>query len=609
MEKIKEKPKYNVWQNSLYIIKYANKYDKSVMRIVVAQIFLTVAIAIVTLFLPKAVIEQISMGLDIKSLVFTILGFTFGLVVLGGFKTYFDMIELAGRNGLRLNLNGDILKKVTTTDYANLDKESFNNAKAKAQEHTMNGRASTERIYYCFVSLGTSILGFIIYSFLLVSINPIILIFTAFSTVIGYFVRQWANKWHFEHEEESTQYDKRLYYLAELGSKNEYAKDIRLFGMIGWLDDIHKSYLKLAYDFEYRVQKKHFLADATDCIVTFLREGIAYGYLVWQLLEGNLTADMFVLYFGAIGGFSGYIMGILNEYSVLTRHSLNYCKLREFFEYPDEFTGVEGEPITYTKDYSLEARNVSFKYSGSDKYVLENLNLHIKAGEKLAIVGLNGAGKTTLVKLLCGFYDPTEGEILLNGKNIKSFNRKEYYKLFTAVFQEFNILPATILENITNGTKEEADFEKLYKCFEMADIDKKIMSLHDKEDSFLVKDAINDAVELSGGETQRLMLARALYKNSPILILDEPTSALDPIAEHKLYEKYNELSEGKTSLYISHRLASTRFCDRIILLGEKGILEEGTHEELLKLKGKYYDLYDIQSKYYKEDKGGDVDGE
>ena len=309
--------------------------------------------------------------------------------------------------------------------------------------------------------------------------------------------------------------------------------------------------------------------------------------------------------FAAVGGFSAWISGILNEYSTLSDYSLSFCRLREYLEYPNKFKHEDGLPIPNLTDessagYELEFRNVSFRYFGADKNTLENINLKIKAGEKLAIVGLNGAGKTTMIQLLCGFYDPTEGAVLLNGVDIRKYNRTRYYSLFTAVFQEFNILPMTIAENISQLPENKLDHNKVLDCLDVAGLVEKINSLPDKTASLLIRDVNENAVELSGGETQRLMLARALYKDAPILILDEPTAALDPVAESNLYKRYNELSAGKTSVYISHRLASTRFCDRIILIDNKGIIESGTHNELLKLGGEYAKLFEIQSQYYKE---------
>jgi len=296
-------------------------------------------------------------------------------------------------------------------------------------------------------------------------------------------------------------------------------------------------------------------------------------------------------------------MGILSEYAGLQRHSLNFCRLREYYEYPDIFKRDDGESIApeRDKDYSLELRNVTFRYPGADEDTLQDINLTVQPGEKLAIVGLNGAGKTTLVKLLCGFYNPTDGQVLLNGQDIRVYDRRQYYSLFTAVFQEFNIIPISIAENIAQNSADKLDSDRVYECLELANLADKIKTLPDGVNSLLRKEVHDEALELSGGETQRLMLARALYKSAPILILDEPTAALDPIAESKLYEQYNNLSTGRLSIYISHRLASTRFCDRIIFLDGKIIAETGTHDELLEADGKYAELFEIQSKYYREE--------
>jgi len=256
--------------------------------------------------------------------------------------------------------------------------------------------------------------------------------------------------------------------------------------------------------------------------------------------------------------------------------------------------------------YEIRMENVTFRYPGADQDALTNINLTLHPGEKLAVVGLNGAGKTTLVKLLCGFLDPTEGRVLLDGTDIRVYNRADYYTLFSAVFQDLSLLAATIAVNVAQ-TFDSVDMERVKECIDKAGLRKKIESLPDQYETFLNHEVYDDAVMLSGGETQRLMLARALYKDAPFILLDEPTAALDPIAEADLYSKYNEMTQGRSSVYISHRLASTRFCDRIIMIGNSSIIEEGTHEELLARGGEYAKLYEVQSKYYKE--GADEDGE
>ena len=229
------------------------------------------------------------------------------------------------------------------------------------------------------------------------------------------------------------------------------------------------------------------------------------------------------------------------------------------------------------------------------------MNLTVRPGEKLAIVGLNGAGKTTLVKLLCGLLDPTEGTVLLNGRDIRDFNRSCYYDLFSAVFQEFSVLDVTVAEEIAQ-TAVGIDYEKLADCVEKAGLTSMVEKLPKGLETHVGREVYLDGVLFSGGQTQRLMLARALYKNASILLLDEPTAALDPIAENDIYTKYNEITYGRTSLFISHRLASTRFCDRIIFIADGKIKEEGTHEDLLAMDGEYAKLFEVQSRYYREGK-------
>ena len=250
--------------------------------------------------------------------------------------------------------------------------------------------------------------------------------------------------------------------------------------------------------------------------------------------------------------------------------------------------------------YTLELRDVSFRYPGADRDTLSHVSLTIHPGEKLAVVGKNGAGKTTLIKLLCGLYDPTEGQVLLDGEDIRQYDRRDYYKHFSAVFQQFSLLAGTMAENVAQTNGENVALPKMWDCLERAGLADKIRELPRRENTHLGRKVYLDGIDLSGGQTQRLMLARALYKDAPVVVLDEPTAALDPIAESDLYRKYSDLTGNRTSVYISHRLASTRFCDRILLIENGGIAEEGTHEELLEAGGRYAYLFNIQSKYYKE---------
>lgn len=426
------------------------------------------------------------------------------------------------------------------------------------------------------------------------------------TAVISYFAGNCSNRYSYKHYEEKAEYESHLRYILRTEDELGAAKDIRIFGLRGWLEELYAKTMK-AY-IAYKSRKLNVLLCVTllDVILTFIRNAAAYMYLIAMVVNEKIDVATFLLLFTAVGGFAQWITGILQEFNNLHLHSINISITREFLEYEEPFRFEDGEHLEVDTDkkYEIRLENVSFRYPGACKDTLTDINLTIHPGEKLAVVGLNGAGKTTLVRLVCGFLNPNKGKVLLNGKDIRDYDRKDYYMMFAAVFQEFALLPGSIAQNIAQ-TDEDIDMARVKSCAVKAGIAGKIEELPGGYETHLNRQVYEDAVMLSGGETQSLMLARALYKDAPFIVLDEPTAALDPIAESRMYEKYNELANGKSSIYISHRLASTRFCDRIIMLGNSGIIEEGTHEELLKKNGEYAKLYEIQSRYYTEEDNED----
>lgn len=266
----------------------------------------------------------------------------------------------------------------------------------------------------------------------------------------------------------------------------------------------------------------------------------------------------------------------------------------------EPFVFEEGTEPPKADGYMLTLENVTFRYPGTEKNILENINLTIHSGEKIAIVGLNGAGKSTLIKLLCGFYDPLEGRVLLNGQDIRGFNRKKYYELFSAVFQHFSVLDTTIAEAVSQ-TAVGTNMEKVERCLEKAGLKEAVLKFPEGINTHIGRQVYLDGVMLSGGQMQRLILARALYKDGPILVLDEPTAALDPIAEAEIYSKFDEITGNRTAIYISHRLSSCKFCDEIAVFHEGAVIQQGTHAELAaEENGKYYELWNAQAQYYAE---------
>jgi len=602
----KEKPKYTTWQNTVYVLRLALQRKRFAPLVIAANCILTPAIPAVAMFLPMTVVALILGEGDARTLIITVIAFTAATVLMQTLKSHLYTIGRVQRNGLRHSIVQDTLNITLTTDYANLGKKDYTDAREKAMQVTGTPYEAVMQIYFSLENVGANAVGLILYVVLLAQVNPLVLLLAAATTIAGFFVRRGANKWRHDNDKEHSGYNKRTRYVSSMGSNTSLAKDLRLFAMLDWMREVYDTFLKLMFNWHRRGESRLFLADVVDCAATFIRDGAAYAYLIWLVLDQNLPVDQFVLLFAAIGGFSGWVMGLLDEYTTLQRRSIEYCRLREFIEFPNAFRRDDGECVAPQpgKTHELEFRGVFFRYPSADEDTLQNIDLTIGAGEKLAIVGLNGAGKTTLVKLLCGLYDPTEGQILLDGRDIREFNRETYYTLFTAVFQEFNIIPGTIAETVAQLETEDLDKDRVMRCLELSDSLKKVNSLPDGIYTKIGRQVYEEATELSGGETQRLMLARALYKDAPVLILDEPTAALDPIAEGRLYSRYSELSSGKTSIYISHRLASTRFCDTVIFIDGKTIAESGTHDELLAAGNKYAELFQLQSKYYQEGEVG-----
>ena len=426
----------------------------------------------------------------------------------------------------------------------------------------------------------------------------------AVTTAAGFFIGQRINAWGYRHREEESSYQKKIHYIAQKTESIQLAKDIRIFGLGPWLSDIYERTLRLYDAFINRRERIYTGACAVDALLSLARNGIAYAYLIWLTLTEGLPASQFLLYFSAFTGFSTWVTGILQECSTLHKESLDLSTIQEYLHLPEPFHFADGAPVPPADRYELRLDHVTFRYPGTKKPILQDLSLTIRPGEKVAVVGLNGAGKTTLVKLLCGFYDPDEGRVLLNGQDIRQFDRRAYYQLFSTVFQESSELDITVAQTVAQRV-DGIDMDKVKACVAKAGLAEKIASLPQGYDTHLGKQVYLDGVELSGGQTQRLMLARALYKDGAFLVLDEPTAALDPIAESDIYQKYNEMTAGKSSVFISHRLASTRFCDRILFIQDGGIAEEGTHEELLQKGGAYAKLFNVQARYYQE--GRDLD--
>lgn len=596
----KQKSTYSLGQNVTYMILLAWRQRRSVILLALAMVVVMSLLSLTQFFILPSILGTVEAKGSVTELTGIILLFTGALILLNAAGAYLASCSQFGRIEVRLTIGTMIQNKALTMSYPDIENPDVRKKMDKASMLVTSNLAATEAIWTTWMNLLKSIMEFIVCLSLLVVLNPIMLIAVLATTVVSFSVSNYLNGWGYRHRDEESEYSRRMNYLSEKSREYTLAKDVRIFGMSDWIRDVYNSTLRLYRSFAARGEGVCILGNIVEVILTFMRNGIVYLFLIGAVLKGEMSAAQFILYFNAVNIFTNGIGKIMADLAILWRQSLDISTVREFLDYPETFKMEEGISITpdLKTPYQIELQDVSFRYPGAEKDTLSHINLTIQPGEKLAIVGLNGAGKTTLIKLMCGFLDPTEGKVLLNNVDIRTYNRRDYYKFFSAVFQDFSVLDVTIAENIAQ-TDENIDRSLMEHCIEQAGLTEKIAGLSKGVETHIGK-VFEDGIHLSGGELQRLMLARALYKNAPIIVLDEPTSALDPIAESDIYNKYNELTDGRMAVYISHRLASTRFCDRIILIAEGSIDEVGTHEELIARNGHYAELFEIQSRYYRE---------
>lgn len=601
-KKEKIKPKYNMWQNSAYMISTAwNSKNKKVIFLCLASLIARVMTRVLHLFLSPTILKKVELRASFGELVLTIAMFSIALMISEGAVAYIGANTIFGRVRVRMSIVGAIHRKINTTSYPNTEDSKVLKLMEKAQVAVRGNNEAAEAIWDILTNAIHDIICLLICLTLLTALNPILMLISLATTLTGYFVNKRIDEWGYRHKDEEAKYMKRLSYILEESENIKLAKDIRIFGMKSWLEEVYQKTMRLYEAFIRRGEKVYIWTNVIDLSLTFLRNGVVYVYLIGATIRQGMPASEFLLYFDTVNRFTSRIGYILWNFGTLHKQSLDICNVREFLELPEEFLFNEGEKLEPVKDgeYEIRLEHVSFRYPEATEDTIHDMSLTIRPGEKLAIVGLNGAGKTTLVKLICGYYNPTSGRVLLNGVDIRNYDRRDYYRHFAAVFQQFSVLEASLAINVSQDT-ENADESRIWDCLEKAGMTEKVLELPKGLETAIGRKVYEDGIELSGGQMQRVMLARALYKEAPIIVLDEPTAALDPIAENDMYQKYNEFTRGRTSVYISHRLASTRFCDRIIYLENGNILEEGTHVELLAKNGEYAKLFEIQSKYYRE---------
>lgn len=596
----RRKPKYGMLSCVAYMYRMMWEHERGLALIGICKVPAELFASAVTLYTPPLILSLLEGSDHFSTIALVITGLVLadllsrlaGSLIEG--KTVYSEMFLSGWLDCRLRArwrDRDFFLKYDP-EIKKLDERAGNAAG--------NNHARGVHFLMEFPLMVAVVLKFLFFSSVLSTLSPWIILLVAAGSIANIPLSAWERRRNYETQDKRNAITKKLNYLAyRIGRDFKYGKDIRLYSLRGYLGLLAK---KLTGEYgaeKKKVEGRNSLVQFADFLVIFCRDALIYAWLISRAVAGEIDAAGFVLYFTAVTELAETMGGIRWWWSCVCEGALQISDYRECMEIPDRMN--RGEGIGLPKGaFCVEFKDVTYHYPGTEENVLEHISFTLEAGEKLALVGANGAGKTTLIRLMCGLLLPTEGEVLIDGHRPQEYNRDELYGLFGLVPQDYHLLPVSIARNVACIDEGESyDGEKLERCLVLAGLWEKVASLPLGVETPLNRQVNPGGAEFSGGETQKLLLARLLYRKPQCIILDEPTAALDPLAEDRMYRSYNEITEGSTAVFISHRLASTRFCDRIFLLDGAGIAEEGTHEELMAAGKKYREIFDVQSRYYR----------
>lgn len=599
-----EKRKYSNKENFKYMFDNWMKWDKKSIWLCVFRVPAQVLLPMLTVLIPALMVNFIENQRPIQDMILAVTLMSLGIAGLSWIDPFLQNYMTSHVENIQNTYRIAAFNKMMTLSYGEIESVEGRERNKRGQTFSTYWGGGARGFFDVLVLFVVNLTGIFTYLALLSKINPLLLLLILVTCLGDVLFLKLARNFRKRFWDNNAKYWMRYEYLYEKSHDFASGKDIRIYSLADWFLRIiaatNKGYVKILSKF----LRQDLNVTAGRALLSMIRDAVAYIYLIYCVLYQGMNVESFIYNFGLITGFAAWVLGISSGWHNLENTCVECDHYRKFMdtENSPEEQAAKGHPLPSEDELpcSIAFKNVHFTYQGADEETLKDMSFHVNPGENVAIVGENGAGKTTAIKLLCGFYQPTKGKILINGVDSAEYKREDYYKLFSAVFQDYNFLPMSIEANVAMEEKEAVDQQKLKKVIQQAGMEERIAALPKGLDTLMVKEVHEDATNFSGGEVQKLLLARALYKDAPVLILDEPTAALDPIAENELYEQYNTLTKGKTSFFISHRLSSTRFCDRILFINNGVIEEAGTHEELMAKKGSYWRMFQVQSHYYRE---------
>lgn len=606
-EKNKEKnpyhKEYGLFSNIQFTVSAMAQYQRKLLFLIPLAMVTEPVMQYLWTFLSKFIIDVITEGGGADRLLRIIVSFALLQMAVTMAGTYRNTDIFPRYIYVRMGLMGRMNRKVMTINYQYLEDSEVMDCYQKASNACNNNTTGVEGMERALadglMNLTVALAGVLV----LGTMHPGIVLGMLVLSVVNFLISNRANKitkkkiW-----DPLATWWRKDYYMRNTTTDFGAAKDIRMFGLKDWLTSKYWLLKQVRYEAEKKNASIWLAVSISSNVLWALSQAAIYAWLISLVVRGQITLGNFSLYLTSSTTFSRYVSWFLHKMGDLLAKSREVDDFRSFLDF-DKDRAEEGEEVPVCDAYEFEFQNVSFRYPKSDTYALKNLSLTLKPGERLAVVGLNGAGKSTFIKLLLRLYEPEEGVILLNGVNINRYARRSYYRLFAPVFQEVELFAFPLAENISMQEPEDTDKDKSRECLERSGLGNKLAELPAGMDTEVLKVIHDDGTDFSGGEKQKLALARALYKDAPVVVLDEPTSALDALAESRLYQDFDKLIGHKSAVYISHRLSSTQFCSHVVMFQEGEMVEYGTHEELLAKGGAYAQMFHTQAQYYVEEAG------
>lgn len=592
-----EMKKYSTFTNIVYVMKKTFNIQPILFPYTIFMTILEVLLSFVSLYLTKITIQTVTEGDSWQTLLGIVLGVSSFFLVVKIFDTILDNYIGWRYNYVSNKLYMGLVNKKLTMNFRLLEHPDTLDIANRAQ--TAAG-SSLQGMLSSAITLIIRLAKILTSAALISLLNPIVAVIFAILIFLHYLLISATKK-----ADKKLTWDvmapkwRKISYIDNTVSNFAFGKDIRLYGMHDWLADKQREINNEAHGIICESKNRWIRCNSLNQVIQMVQDAALYVWLIYEVVNNGMSVADYTFFVGVAATFSGNMRSLLDSLSDLRVLNMQVNDYRTFMEIEDDKDG--GKPLPEGTDYVIRFEDVSFCYPGQEINALEHVNLEITPRQRLAVVGMNGAGKTTLIKLLMRLYTPSSGRITLNGIDIKEFDRRKYFELFAPVFQNIESYAFSMAENVSFENDMTGDKERIADSLKTAGLWDKIQSLPHKLATPMLKIFSEEGVDFSGGEKQKLAIARAIYKNSPVLILDEPTAALDPIAEQNVYQEFDKMAKGKTTIFISHRLASTRFCDKIALFDGGRMLEYGNHDELMKVNGKYAYAFNLQAHYYTQE--------